>query len=110
MNLDTILIGTSYIVGSALLAQPILKEAYVNWVHKRYREGELNKLPLYAQELNNSIDKSLERAGVELSMSEIPSFRNRAKSLFYYELAEFPTFRALYKFFTLDNPDFRHIV
>ena len=110
MDLDTILIGAPYIIGSALLLQPILKKAYVNGVHERYREGKLDKLPLYAQELNYSITRSLARAGIDSSLSETPSLIDRAKALFYYELTEFPTFKAAYKFFTLDNPEFRHLV
>jgi len=109
MNLDTILIRTSYIISSALLAQPVLKEAYVSWIHKRHREGKLDKLPLYAQELNDSITRSLERIDVDFSLSEVPSLGDRAKTLFYYEFTEFPTFKALYRFITLDNPEFRSL-
>ena len=107
MGLDTILIGLPYAIGSVLSAQPALKKIYVNWIHRRHQEGKLDKLPLYAQEVNNSITRSLARIDADPSLSEIPSLRNRAKALFYYEFTEFPLLTAVYKFFTLDNPEFR---
>jgi len=106
MGLDTLLIGAPIAVGSIGLisvAQGVLSEKYVRHIHKLNQEGKLKLLPLYAQELYSSSVRSLALAG------ENHSFSNKLKATLHYQFTEFPTFKALYRFFTLDNPHGRDL-
>jgi len=111
MDLDTLLIGTMVAEGIALTGLAIsgiqsrISNAYISQMHRLKKEGRFNEFPLYAQEIYNASRRSLAEAGETPSLDT--SFINKLKTVSHYQFAEFPTFRALYKFLTVDNPEWR---
>ena len=107
MNLETgIKIGTIATLGFGTItqAQAYLGMKYVEGIHKRNKEGKLQngKLPLYAQELYDSAKRSLK--GLDK-----PFGWGLTRAILHDQFMELPTFKAIYNFVTLNNPEGRSL-
>ena len=105
MDLETgIKIGTISALGFLAITetQRHLSMKYVEGIHKRNKERKLqnSKLPLYAQELYDSAKRSIKKLDKPFGF---------AKMIIHDQFMEIPTFKAIYNYVTLNNPEGRSL-